>query len=558
MTGSAATPTGHPPGRARPRRTGLVLTAVLALVLGLLALAPTTAQAEEAAFNDDFSEGAGAWTTAGGSWSVSDGRYEQTSTDRNARAFAGDVSWSDYTVEASVRPGNGTLTALLGRVHGEESYYYLTLRSTTGTLELNKLSGGSRTLLDSTPFAVSPGTEYTLRLEMSGNSLAGSAGGQTVSATDGEFFSGGVGLKTFNATASFGHVTVTVPDGDDGDDGGGLPPAGTPVGYASMNGGTTGGHGATEVREYLLSEHWPTSGYRDPGEAMYQLLREHRFQPAAEGLVIYVDLTVSSADFGRSKMDVKDVTNVSILGVGTAGEFDGVGFTVSRAQNIVFRNLSVHHVRDGEGTAIEVTNDSKNIWIDHNDFYSELEGAPNKDYYDGLVDIKRNSEYVTVSWNTFHDHWKTMLLGHTDNESLKPDKVTYHHNWFRNVNSRVPLIRYADVHMLNNLFEDVHGSAINSRNGARVLVEGNYFLRTGSGNVDSHAGQIEGPVGWWYGSPATGYWNLVNNVYVDSPHEHLHSTTDWTVPYSYQADSPEVAKQRVEAEAGAGIITVTR
>ncbi|MEV5887651.1 hypothetical protein AB0L74_34320 [Streptomyces sp. NPDC052020] len=45
------------------------------------------------------------------------------------------------------------------------------------------------------------------------------------------------------------------------------------------------------------------------------------------------------------------------------------------------------------------------IWIDHNDFF---DGA------DGAVDIKRGSEFVTVSWNRFHDHDKTLLLGHDD------------------------------------------------------------------------------------------------------------------------------------------------
>jgi len=28
------------------------------------------------------------------------------------------------------------------------------------------------------------------------------------------------------------------------------------------------------------------------------------------------------------------------------------------------------------------------------------------DYYDGLLDITHGSDYVTVSYNYFHDHWK--------------------------------------------------------------------------------------------------------------------------------------------------------
>lgn len=329
----------------------------------------------------------------------------------------------------------------------------------------------------------------------------------------------------------------------------------SPVGYASLNGGTTGGFGGSTVEEYLLSTHAAQTGLA-PGEALYQLLKAHQKKPATTGLVVYVDVKVTQNGVKESKIDVKDVSNVSILGVGTSGEFDGIGFKVTRSTNIVFRNLTIHHVSEGEGDALEVTSNSSNVWIDHNDFSSELENAPNKDYYDGLVDIKQNSEYVTVSWNRFHDHWKTSLVGHNDSASSAPNRVTYHHNEFRNLNSRVPLIRRADVHMLNNVFKDITGSAINARMGARVLVEGNHFENVGSGKVDTHAGYIEGPVGWFYGSSETGYWNLRDNTFINSPHEHLTSTTSFTVPYSYQADSPAAAKAAVDAYAGAGVIAV--
>ncbi|MEK8145781.1 polysaccharide lyase family 1 protein [Streptomyces sp. M10(2022)] len=132
---------------------------------------------------------------------------------------------------------------------------------------------------------------------------------------------------------------------------------------------------------------------------------------------------------------------------------------------MIFQNLTIHHVHEGEGDALEVTSDSSNVWIDHNEFYSELYDEPDKDYYDGLVDIKRNSQYVTVSWNYFHDHWKASLVGHTDSAGDAPDKVTYDHNLFADINTRVPLIRYADVHMLNNVIRSVNGSAVNARMG---------------------------------------------------------------------------------------------
>ncbi|MCE7082725.1 hypothetical protein [Streptomyces sp. ST2-7A] len=180
-----------------------------------------------------------------------------------------------------------------------------------------------------------------------------------------------------------------------------------------------------------------------------------------------------------------------------------------------------------------------------------------KDYYDGLVDAKRGAEYVTVSWNHFHDHWKTVLVGHTDNASPAPDRITHHHNYFRNVNSRVPLVRYADLHLLNNVMEDVTGSATNARNGARVMIEGNHHTRVGGGNNDPHANRVEGPVGWWYGSGGTGHRNPRDNTFVDTPHEHLSSTTGRTPPYAYEVDSPGVARHRLLEYAGVGEVDVT-
>ena len=327
-----------------------------------------------------------------------------------------------------------------------------------------------------------------------------------------------------------------------------------PVGYASMNGGTTGGFGGDTVDEYLLSEYESWSEESTPGEALYAVLNDHSDEDD-DGLVVYVDVTVTADQVSEDKIDVKDLTNVSILGVGDGGEFDEIGFKVTRAENVVFRNLAIREVSQGEGDAIEVTEQSSNVWIDHNEFSSEKEGV-DKDYYDGLVDIKHGSEYITVSWNRFEDHWKTSLVGHNDDADAAPDLITYHHNLFSNLNTRVPLVRFADVHMLNNVFEDVDGSAINARMGAEILVEGNHFDNVGSGDEDSHADQIEGAVGWWYGSSETGYWNLVDNTFEDTPHEHLESTTDFTVPYDYTAQSPEDAKDAVEADAGTGVIDV--
>jgi pectate lyase len=54
------------------------------------------------------------------------------------------------------------------------------------------------------------------------------------------------------------------------------------------------------------------------------------------------------------------------------------------------------------------------VWIDHNEFESGNFPAAGPDEYDGQCDIIRASDWITVSWNYFHDHWKSSLIGNSD------------------------------------------------------------------------------------------------------------------------------------------------
>ncbi|KAJ6648196.1 Pectate lyase A [Pseudolycoriella hygida] len=101
-----------------------------------------------------------------------------------------------------------------------------------------------------------------------------------------------------------------------------------------------------------------------------------------------------------------------------------------------------------------------------------------EDYYDGLLDMINGAELITVSWNKFHDHWKTSLIGNSDDNGhhdIGKLHVTFHHNYFVNCNSRLPSLRFGTSHIYNNYYHNVTGSAINSRMGAQVLVESNVF-----------------------------------------------------------------------------------
>jgi pectate lyase len=53
--------------------------------------------------------------------------------------------------------------------------------------------------------------------------------------------------------------------------------------------------------------------------------------------------------------------------------------------------------------------------------------------------------------------------------------VTYSNNYWSNINSRGPSIRFGTGHIYNNYYDNV-SNGINTRDGAQVLVESNTFV----------------------------------------------------------------------------------
>lgn len=118
--------------------------------------------------------------------------------------------------------------------------------------------------------------------------------------------------------------------------------------------------------------------------------------------------------------------------------------------------------------------------------------------YVGLLDVTHAADAITISWNTFKDHWKgsrkhnahlifleTSLLtrpytviGHSDSNAAEDTgklHITYHHNLFSDVNSRLPSVRFGTVHIFNSVTLNSPTSGVNSRMGAQVLVENSIF-----------------------------------------------------------------------------------
>jgi pectate lyase len=128
-------------------------------------------------------------------------------------------------------------------------------------------------------------------------------------------------------------------------------------------------------------------------------------------------------------------SNKSILGVGDDAEIRQSGITVINATNVIIRNLAIRFIVNNDGITIQ---NSTRVWIDHNEFESEFSPEIGPDYYDGQLDTVRGSDWITISWNYFHDHWKSNLMGNSDalrDVDLGKLHLTYHHNYWVSLNS---------------------------------------------------------------------------------------------------------------------------
>jgi hypothetical protein len=154
----------------------------------------------------------------------------------------------------------------------------------------------------------------------------------------------------------------------------------------------------------------------------------------AAGLIAAVAGTTPRTIYVEGRIDLpsrlRPGSNKSILGVGNNAEIRQSGITIINATNVIVRNLAIRFIVGNDGMTIQ---NSTRIWIDHNEFESEFSEEIGPDYYDGQLDTVRGSDWITVSWNYFHDHWKTNLIGNSDAlRAVDFGKLhlTYHHNYW--------------------------------------------------------------------------------------------------------------------------------
>jgi len=321
---------------------------------------------------------------------------------------------------------------------------------------------------------------------------------------------------------------------------------GSANGFASQDGGTTGGAGGQTVRATT-------------GTAIHQALCSRA--SAGTPIVIEVSGTINHGNTAKVSgnscstadgvIELKQVSNVTIVGVGSGAVFDQVGIHLREAQNVIIQNVTVRNVKksgsptSNGGDAIGMESGVSNVWVDH--VTLEASGGESEGY-DGLFDMKAGTRYVTLSYSILRNSGRGGLVGSSDSD-LANGPVTYHHNLFQDLDSRAPLLRGATAHVYNNHYLGIKESGINARAGGRAKVENNYF-------EDS-----KDVLGTFY-TDLPGYWQVSGNVFdgvtwssrgedTNPAGPNPTSTTTVSIPYGYTLDGASCVPALVRATAGA-------
>ncbi|MFJ8952943.1 pectinesterase family protein [Streptomyces sp. NPDC102381] len=185
---------------------------------------------------------------------------------------------------------------------------------------------------------------------------------------------------------------------------------------------------------------------------------------------------------GEIKMDpvgkeIKVASDKTIVGAGTAGHIVGGGFFLGTGvHNVIIRNLTIRdsyqgtwNDKDHDFDAIQMDG-AHHVWIDHNDL---------RRMADGLIDVRKDSTDITVSWNKLSNDNKAFGIGWTENVVTD---TTIHHNWIRETEQRNPSTdNAAHAHLYNNYLQDDAGTDITSSYGnysrgkTKMVLENSYF-----------------------------------------------------------------------------------
>jgi pectate lyase len=195
----------------------------------------------------------------------------------------------------------------------------------------------------------------------------------------------------------------------------------------------------------------------------------NRYVTATEPYTIRVQGTITIAPQGT---ELKVNSNKTIIGVGATGNISQGGFFIGTGiHNVIIRNLTIGDTYipadttgkefDYDGIQMDTAH---HVWIDHCTFH---------DINDGMIDSRKDTTYLTVSWNILHDHNKAFGIGWTDNVTAQ---MTIHHNILRDTVQRNPSTdNVLRAHLYNNWMLRNSSYGNYSRGGTNMVLENSVF-----------------------------------------------------------------------------------
>lgn len=277
--------------------------------------------------------------------------------------------------------------------------------------------------------------------------------------------------------------------------------------------------------------------YADPGYTLPAYLAQ--YDPATWGRVPpsgpLEEARARSQARQAARVVVPVGSNTTIVGLGDDATLLGVTLRATGVDNVIIRNLRFEDAYDCFPQWDPTDGDTGNwnseydnlvlagathVWVNRCEFSdggnTELPVYFGRRFevHDGLLDVVSGADLVTLSYNYFHDHDKSLLIGSTDRPTSDVGKlrVTLHHNLFERLGSRAPRVRFGQVHVYNNLYvipeaanyEYSWGVGVESK----LYAENNYF-QTARGVHPSTFAK------WWKGTALLAKGTLVNGRPVD-------------------------------------------
>lgn len=315
----------------------------------------------------------------------------------------------------------------------------------------------------------------------------------------------------------------------------------SPVGWASLNGGTTGGGSATGLVVTTLSA----------------------FNTAAKGTTAAVIFV--SGNLGQGTATIG--SNKTIIGCsGTNPTLSGhVG--LSSSANVIIRNLNivgfnckppdVDTANGGQcqnGQDAVTVQKSHNIWFDHDAI---------SDGSDGNLDVNHGSDFITVSNTKFFysstrsdpndtgaaGHRFSNLIGGSDSNGSEDTghlNITWVHDWWaQNVVERQARVRFGKNHFVNCLWTSTGDNyLIGIGVGANVLTQNNAFVNVKTPiNTTSFVNSSIAP------SAVKSSGNVLTGVTGTQPTD-LNPGSVFTPPYTLNIGMGSTTQAFVQANAG--------